>query len=137
MMKNYKLIIFFLIVALILAAIYFKLNPRKVLNLPFLNRKPVKLSIDFGENRQRFFEGPFAPNLTLYDVIRQSSVAGNFAVFYQELPDSSIIVSSIDNSYKETRGRWVFLLNNKEIQKPINKQFLAPGDIIESHFIRF
>ncbi|MCX6813271.1 MAG: DUF4430 domain-containing protein [Candidatus Azambacteria bacterium] len=84
------------------------------------------LTIDFGDNRKRNFEGEIINGETLFDALSQASKAGNFS--YQL--DEKNNLAAIDSFARNKNKSWHWYLNDKKIDKPLGEIILKSGDEI-------
>lgn len=84
------------------------------------------LTINFGDNTKRAFEGDIIDNETLAIVLIQASKAGNFSYKLDEKNNLMAI-----NSFSQKNGKsWQWYLNGKKIDKPLNEIIAKDGDNI-------
>jgi len=86
----------------------------------------AELTIKFGDDKERNFEGEIVENETLIDVLAQSSKAGNFSY---EL-DANNNLAAIENFTAKASKSWHWYLNNEKISKPLNGIILKDSDKI-------
>ena len=84
------------------------------------------LTIDFGDDRKRNFEGEIINGETLFDALNQASKAGNFS--YQL--DENNNLAAIDSFTRNKNKFWHWYLNDKKIDKPLGEIILRSGDEI-------
>lgn len=84
------------------------------------------LTIDFGNDKKRAFEGEIINGETLFDALSQSSKAGNFSYQLDEKNNLAAIEDFIRNNNKS----WHWYLNDKKIDKSLNEIILKSGDKI-------
>ena len=84
------------------------------------------LTIDFGDDRKRNFEGEIINGETLFDALNQASKAGNFS--YQL--DEKNNLAAIDSFTRNKNKSWHWYLNDKKIDKSPNEIILKSGDKI-------
>ncbi len=84
------------------------------------------LTIDFGDDRKRNFEGEIIKGETLFDALNQASKVGNFS--YQL--DEKNNLAAIDSFTRNKNKSWHWYLNDKKIDKPLGEIILKSGDEI-------
>ncbi len=84
------------------------------------------LTIDFGNNKERNFEGEIIEGETLFDALNQASKVGNFS--YQL--DEKNNLAAIDSFTRNKNKSWHWYLNDKKIDKPLGEIILKSGDEI-------
>ncbi len=84
------------------------------------------LTIDFGDDRKRNFEGEIINGETLFDALNQASKAGNFSYQLDEKNNLAVIDSFTRNKNK----LWHWYLNDKKIDNPLGEIILKSGDEI-------
>ena len=102
---------------------YFKSRPE--LLSPQIIGKAV-LTIDFGNNTKRAFEGDIVENETLISVLIQASKAGDFSY---KLDEKSNLATIDSFGYKNGKS-WHWYLNGKKIDKPLSEIITKDGDNI-------
>lgn len=127
--KNDRILIFTTILFLILSGILvfwsssFESRPRT--QSPQIIGKAV-LTIDFGNDKKRAFEGDIIENETLIIALIQASRAGNFSY---KLDDKNNL-AAIENYASDKNKSWRWYLNDKKIDKPLNEIIAKDGDNI-------
>jgi len=86
----------------------------------------AELIINFGDGKERNFEGEIIEGETLFDALNQASKAGNFSYKLDEENNLAAIEDFIQNNNKS----WHWYLNDKKIDKPLGKIILKSGDKI-------
>lgn len=84
------------------------------------------LTIDFGDNTKRSFEGDIVEGETLFDVLTQAAKAGNFS--YQV--DEGNNLSAIESFSKNNKQSWQYYVNGKKVGETLNSIILQAGDEI-------
>lgn len=84
------------------------------------------LTIDFGNNAKRAFEGDIIDNETIVIVLIQASKAGNFSY---KLDTKNNLVA-IDSFSQQNGKSWQWYINGKKIDKPLNEIIAKDGDNI-------
>ena len=129
--KDDYVLMFFALLLLILSAgvIFWFSGDRQDKNIspsaPKIIGKAV-LTIDFGDDRKRNFEGEIINGETLFDALNQASKAGNFSYRLDEKNNLAAIDSFISNKNKS----WHWYLNDKKINEPLGEIILKSGDKI-------
>lgn len=88
------------------------------------------LTINFGDNKKRSFEGEIISNETLIGVLIQASRAGNFSYKFDEKNN----LAAVENFVKNGEKSWQWYLNGKKINKPLSDIIVKDGDNI---FIKY
>ena len=86
----------------------------------------AELTIDFGNNRKRIFEGDIINNETLINALIQASKAGNFSY---KLDDKNNL-AAIENYAGDQNKFWQWYLNDKKVNKLPSEIILKSGDKI-------
>ncbi len=84
------------------------------------------LTIDFSDDNKRDFEGEIIEGETLFDVLNQTSKAGNFSYKLDEKNN----LTAIDSFARNKNKSWHWYLNDKKIDKPLGEIILKSGDEI-------
>ena len=84
------------------------------------------LTIDFGDGKERNFEGEIINGETLFDALNQASKAGNFSYKLDEKNS----LAAIDSFTRNKNKSWHWYLNDKKIDKPLREIILKSGDEI-------
>ncbi|MDP2638862.1 MAG: DUF4430 domain-containing protein [Candidatus Azambacteria bacterium] len=84
------------------------------------------LTIDFGDNSKRSFEGEIVDGETLFDALAQSSRAGDFSY---ELDENNNL-SAIENFSGNNKKSWQYYLNGEKIGEKLNSVKLQANDEI-------
>ncbi len=84
------------------------------------------LTVDFGDGKERNFEGEIIEGETLFDALIQASKAGNFSYKLDEKNNLAAIEDFIRNNNKS----WHWYLNDNKIDKSPNEIILKSGDKI-------
>jgi hypothetical protein len=86
----------------------------------------AELVINFGDGKERNFEGEIIEGETLFDALDQASKAGNFSYKLDEKNNLAAIEDFIKNNNKS----WHWYLNDKKINKPLGEIILKSSDKI-------
>ena len=84
------------------------------------------LTIDFGDDRKRNFEGEIINGETLFDALNQASKAGNFS--YQL--DENNNLAAIDSFTRNKNKSWHWYLNGEKIDMRLNEVIIKDDDDI-------
>lgn len=84
------------------------------------------LTVDFGDGKERNFEGEIIEGETLLDALSQASKAGNFSYKLDEKNN----LAAIDNFTRSKNKSWYWYLNDKKIDKLLGEIILKSGDEI-------
>lgn len=84
------------------------------------------LTIDFGSNRKRAFEGDIVENETFIDILNQASKAGNFSY---KLDEKSRLIA-VESFFKNDKKFWQNYVNSQKIDKPLSEVIIKGGDDI-------
>lgn len=84
------------------------------------------LTVDFGDNKERNFEGEIIEGETLFEALNQASKAGNFS--YQL--DKKNNLAAVDRLTRNKNKSWHWYLNGKKVDKPFGEIILKSGDKI-------
>ena len=84
------------------------------------------LTIDFGDDRKRNFEGEIINGETLFDALNQASKAGNFS--YQL--DEKNNLAAIDSFTRNKNKSWHWYLNGEKIDMRLNEVIIKDDDDI-------
>lgn len=96
-----------------------KIQPPKIIG------KAV-LTVDFGNDKKRAFEGDIVNNETFIGVLMQASKAGNFSYKLDEGNN----LAEIEKFAADGKKSWRWYLNGKEIDKPLSEIIVKDGDNI-------
>jgi len=115
-LRGRKLLVFIsLLVFLILFLAFF---------LQKTEKKEATLTIDFGGNKIRTFQGEVVEGMTLFDALLTSSQSGNFEF---EANGGIISIGGLQN---EGGKKWECFLNQKKVEGNLNEILISPGDKI-------
>ncbi len=84
------------------------------------------LTVDFGNNKERNFEGEIIEGETLFEALNQASKAGNFSYKLDEKNN----LATVDSFTRNKNKSWHWYLNDKKIDKPLGEIILKSGDKI-------
>lgn len=127
--KNDYILIFIAILFLILSTIvifqpsFLKFWPKT--KSPQIIGKAV-LTIDFGNDTKRIFEGDIINNETFVSVLIQASKAGNFSYKLDEKSN----LAAIENYTNDKTKSWQWYLNNKKVNGFIGEIIINSNDEI-------
>lgn len=99
-------------------------NTSRVLPLKIIGK--AGLTIDFGNDRIRAFEGNIVEKETLIDVLNQAARAGDFSYKLSEKND----LASISELASGGRKSWYWYINGKKINKQPGGTIVKPDDNI-------
>ncbi len=85
-----------------------------------------ELTIDFGNNKKRIFEGEIVANETIFDVLVQASKTGGFSYKLDEKNN----LAAIEGFIKSGNKHWQWYINGKKAIEPLNTVYLKGGDKI-------
>ena len=133
--NDFILILISISLLILIGFIVFKFSPgvSRFLNpLPQVIGKSV-LTIDFGNDKKRAFEGDIVEKENLLDVLYQASKAGSFSYKLDENSDVVFIedISLKDKKFSKNNNKsWQWYINDKKIIEPPSKISPRDGDNI-------
>jgi hypothetical protein len=93
-----------------------------------LSNKNATLEIDIDGNK-RAFEGEVIPNMTVFEALQASAVAGNISLNYV-MEDGDLVIKQIDG-YRGPIELITFYLNSNRVRtEEIHTMIVRPGDTI-------
>lgn len=84
------------------------------------------LTIDFGNDSRRSFEGDIVEGETLSDALTQASKAGSFSYKVDEGDN----LSAIESFTKNSKQSWQYYVNGKKVSENLKSITLQAGDEI-------
>lgn len=84
------------------------------------------LTVDFGDGKERNFEGEIIEGETMLEALNQASKAGNFSYKLDEKNN----LAAVDGFTRNKNKSWHWYLNDKKIDKPMGEIILKSGDKI-------
>ena len=144
-MKNWKVIIVFVGVVVILLAI-FSISSVKQIPLPSVStpqsyslqeksQEKVSLVIDYGDGKVYNYDIPFTEGINVFQVLQTATAGNGIDLKYEEYSGLGALVTQIGPSKGgEGRNYWQFWVNGKYATTGATSHIVQPGDIIEWKF---